>query len=272
MRCFLIGLFSLFLSTEIWASLTINQSLSNQEYLKHGKQFYTQSCVGCHGEKGDGNGPGSAFLNPKPRDFTKGIFKFSSTPLGYLPTDQDLMRTISMGLHGTSMPNFRLQSENTKTSVIEYIKTFSDAWKNPAKIKEPVQGAPFPAEDFKNHEKFIARAQKGRALYLENCFVCHGVKGYGDGEGGLELADDWGNPLKPANLTKPYIKSGYSVKDIYRTVMNGLNGTPMVAYKDTISDDGLWDVSAYVLYLRGLNSGLYGSNPPIKEFTPEEIK
>jgi cytochrome c oxidase cbb3-type subunit I/II len=272
MRCFLIGLFSLFLSMEIWASLSINQSLSNQEYLKHGKQLYGQSCVGCHGEKGDGNGPGSVFLNPRPRDFTKGIFKFSSAPLGYLPTDADLLRTISQGLHGTSMPSFRLMTENSKISLIEYIKTFSDAWKDPAKRKEPTQGAPFPADDFKNHGKFIARAQKGRTLYLENCMVCHGAKGHGDGEGGMELSDEWGNAIKPANLTKSTIKSGSSVKDIYRTVMNGLNGTPMVSYKDTITDDGLWDLTAYVLYLRGLNSGLYGSNPPIKEFTPEETK
>ncbi|MFI5391665.1 MAG: c-type cytochrome [Bacteriovoracales bacterium] len=272
MRFTLLSIITLFYSLEIWASLSINQSLSNQEYIKHGKEIYLQSCVGCHGEKGDGNGPGSAFLNPKPRDFTKGIFKFSSTPLGSQPTDADLVRTLSQGLRGTSMPNFGLLSANSKFSVIEYIKTFSEEWKNPAKFKEPVQGAPFPVEDFKNHKKFVARAQKGRALFVENCITCHGAKGLGDGEGGQELSDDWGNPIKPANLTKPWIKSGATVKDIYRTVMNGLNGTPMVAYKDTISDDGLWDVAAYVLYLRGLRAGLYGTNPPIKEITPEEIK
>ena len=108
MRFSLIACLLLFISLEVGASLTINQSLSNQEYLKYGKQLYSQSCIGCHGEKGDGNGPASTFLNPKPRDFTKGLFKLSSAPLGSLPTDQDLMRTISQGVNGTAMPRFTI--------------------------------------------------------------------------------------------------------------------------------------------------------------------
>ena len=42
----------------------------------------------------------------KPRDFTKGIFKFRTTPLGSLPTEADLMRTIRTGVSGTMMPTF----------------------------------------------------------------------------------------------------------------------------------------------------------------------
>ncbi len=272
MRFKLIGIILTIFSLEALASLSMNQTLSNQEYLKHGKEIYTQNCMGCHGEKGDGNGVGSPFLNPRPRDFTKGIFKFSSAPLGALPTDNDLFRTITQGLNGTAMPSYRFLSENSKISLIEYIKTFSPEWKNSTKIKEEVTSSAFPSEDFKDHSKFITRAKKGRALFVENCTVCHGIKGLGDGEGGMELSDDWGFPIKPANLTKAYIKSGYTAKDIHRTVMNGLNGTPMVSYKDTLTDDGLWDVTAYVLYLRGLSAGLYGNNPPIKEITKEEIK
>lgn len=34
-----------------------------------GKSFYTENCTGCHGEKGDGKGPRSDFIMPKPRDF-----------------------------------------------------------------------------------------------------------------------------------------------------------------------------------------------------------
>ena len=47
-------------------------------------------CVGCHGANGDGKGPAADMLIVKPRDFTKGIFKFRSTPSGTLPTDEDL--------------------------------------------------------------------------------------------------------------------------------------------------------------------------------------
>lgn len=34
------------------------------------KEIFTQRCVSCHGEKGAGDGPASAGLDPKPRNFT----------------------------------------------------------------------------------------------------------------------------------------------------------------------------------------------------------
>ena len=33
------------------------------------EKIFQQRCVTCHGEKGQGNGPGSAALTPKPRNF-----------------------------------------------------------------------------------------------------------------------------------------------------------------------------------------------------------
>lgn len=35
-----------------------------------GEANYKTLCVACHGEKGDGNGPAGAALNPKPGNFT----------------------------------------------------------------------------------------------------------------------------------------------------------------------------------------------------------
>ena len=43
--------------------------------------LYREHCVHCHGISGDGSGPTSAFLNPYPRDFRLGKFKYKSTPL-----------------------------------------------------------------------------------------------------------------------------------------------------------------------------------------------
>ncbi|MDH3202198.1 MAG: c-type cytochrome [Myxococcales bacterium] len=34
------------------------------------EEIFNARCVTCHGEKGKGDGPGSAALNPKPRDYT----------------------------------------------------------------------------------------------------------------------------------------------------------------------------------------------------------
>ena len=264
-------LFFCFESTLIDAK-NFAQSIHNQEMIKHGKNVYRQRCTGCHGEKGDGKGPAAIFLNPKPRDFTKGIFKFSSTPYDALPTDQDLMRTLTQGIYGTSMPSFSLIPEISRLSLVEYIKTFSDVWKKQENYQAPLKGDVFPLQDFKNFNKFVKRAKKGRTIFIEQCTICHGIQGKGDGEGSEGLEDDWENPIKPANLTKAFIKSGKSVESIYRVLLSGIAGTPMPSFYEAISNKDMWDVSAYVLYLRGHSQGLYGNKNPIKPITKAELE
>ncbi len=87
-----------------------------------GEGLYRQHCVHCHGITGNGRGPTAAFLNPYPRDFTRGIFKFTSTPVGIKPTEQDLHRTLVKGLPGTAMPSFKLLSEGELEALIDYVK------------------------------------------------------------------------------------------------------------------------------------------------------
>ncbi len=266
-----LGLSLLLIPTISLGQSSFVQSVFNQGMIKHGKEIYLQRCVGCHGVNGDGKGEAAMFLDPKPRDFTTGTYKFRSTPLDSLPTDEDLMRTLSKGLTGTSMPSFHLIPEVSRLAVIQYIKTFSDAWQDEDNYNGPLGGAPLPAEAFRSHDSFIAMAKKGRALYVENCLTCHGQEGLGDGEGAEGLEDDWGFAIKPANLTLKSIKSGHSVEDIYRVIMTGIGGTPMPSFKDVISDKEMWDVSAFVLYLRGKGAGMYGDELPISKITEDEI-
>src|SRR5574337_2087133 len=68
-----------------------------------GKALYEKKCVVCHGAEGMGNGKAEFVLFPKPRNFTKGIYKIRSTTT--LPTDTDLFRTITRGIPGTAMPS-----------------------------------------------------------------------------------------------------------------------------------------------------------------------
>ena len=248
------------------------QTIADQEILKHGEDVYNNRCIGCHGAKGDGRGTAAKFLDPKPRDFTSGIFKFKSTPNESLPTDGDLVHTLSKGVLGTSMPSFPSMPEVSRYAVAQYIKSFSDVWKNKENMLAPVQGAPFPLDDFRDHGLFIVRADKGRALYKENCLDCHGMSGRGEGADAQELEDDWGHRIRPASLRKPFIKSGRSVRDIYRVLLTGMAGTPMPSFKDALSDDELWNVSAYILYIRGVEAGVYMDALPLKPITPEEIE
>src|SRR6478672_4205180 len=73
--------------------------------------LYREHCAHCHGITGDGVGPTAVFLNPYPRDYRKGQFKFKSTPVGQKPTHADLKKVVLEGVPGTAMPSFKLLPE-----------------------------------------------------------------------------------------------------------------------------------------------------------------
>jgi mono/diheme cytochrome c family protein len=87
-----------------------------------GEGLYRQHCVHCHGITGNGRGPTAAFLNPYPRDFTRGTFKFKSTPIGIKPTDDDLRLILINGVAGTAMPSFALLSSSEINALVDYVK------------------------------------------------------------------------------------------------------------------------------------------------------
>src|SRR5262249_26611175 len=85
------------------------------EKLAVGSVLYRRHCLHCHGLTGDGHGPTSPWVNPHPRDYRPGMFKFTSTLLGgkaRKPSRADLLRTLKQGIEGTSMPTFGLLPEN----------------------------------------------------------------------------------------------------------------------------------------------------------------
>jgi len=87
-----------------------------------GYGLYRRNCLHCHGVSGAGDGPTAAFLYPIPRDYRKGLFKFTSTPNGARPARDDLTRTIKNGLHGTSMPAFEaLLSDDEISQLVDYV-------------------------------------------------------------------------------------------------------------------------------------------------------
>ena len=91
---------------------------------RHGEPagLYREHCVQCHGISGDGRGPTAAFLNPYPRDFRLGKFKFKSTPLRRPPTNEDLTNVIRHGIPGTAMPAFQTLSPAEVEALVDYVK------------------------------------------------------------------------------------------------------------------------------------------------------
>jgi len=216
--------------------------------------LYDRYCSGCHGAAGNGAGAAADMLIVKPRDFTKGVFKFRTTPAGSLPTDADLYRTITRGINRTSMPGWSLLPERERWALVGVVKSFYPEWEKRG-AGTPVDLPP-PPDDLMADQ----RVGRGRAVYeLLECGTCHGETGKGDGPSAAKLAaDTWGNPQKPFNFTKGALKSGGAPDDVYRTFMTGLNGTAMPSYHDILSEpDGeyvfegdAWALVAYVLSLR----------------------
>ncbi len=62
-----------------------------------GKASYETNCLSCHGPTGKGDGPVGAVLNPKPRDFSAGDFKFDTDGDGTAGSDEDLQQVIQQG-------------------------------------------------------------------------------------------------------------------------------------------------------------------------------
>jgi mono/diheme cytochrome c family protein len=87
--------------------------------------LYREHCAHCHGITGDGAGPTAAFLNPYPRDYRKGWFKFKSTPIGIRPTHDDLKRIVLDGIPGTAMPSFKLLPDLEVEALVHYVKYLS---------------------------------------------------------------------------------------------------------------------------------------------------
>jgi DMSO reductase family type II enzyme heme b subunit len=208
-----------------------------------GKQVYEKRCAFCHGIEGKGDGPAAPFLDPRPRDFTRGLYKIRSTPSGTLPTDDDLFRIVTEGMPGTSMPAWRTLPEHERRAVIQYVKGFSDRFKT--------EGAGTPIQVGGEIGSSKESLDKGHRLYQDlECFSCHGKEGRADGPSVPTLKDDWGDRTRPADLTKRWnFRGGGSVKAIYTRFNTGIAGTPMPSYADSIDAEQSWHLSNYVASL-----------------------
>ncbi len=243
--------------------------------LQHGYALYSKYCVQCHGVNGDGNGAVAEHLNPKPRDYTLGVFKFTSTPYGSKPRRSDLVHTVTRGVTGTSMPSFDRFSEEQLNDVVEYIlaltfrgelerqlaayayddeelpdeegleETIDEilaAWEDSSsKIVLPVTVMPpMTEESVRNgHEIFLGKA----------CNKCHGKFGRGGSMGNVEIGKDaWGNDGSAADLSSGMFRGGDRPVDIYRRISSGINGTPMPSFKKTFQDnpDDIWNLVHFI--------------------------
>ncbi len=162
-----------------------------------------------------------------------------------MPTDADLFRIVSLGIHSTGMPPWRfLLSEEDRWALVAHLKTLSE------RFQERGPGTPV---DLGSEPQAVTAdmVDRGGRIYAEvKCGQCHGDEGYGDGPSALTLVDSFGNAIPPRNYHKAAdFKRGHTLRDIALTIHTGNNGTPMPAYDEAMTEQEIWDLAAYIMSL-----------------------
>ncbi len=264
--------------------LSRDRTIQSQLFL--GAAVYTKRCVQCHGVSGDGAGVAADYLFPRPRDYRKGIFKFTTTPYGLKPRRSDLKDTIIRGIRGTSMPSFKLLSKEEMEAVVEYVLALTHRGELEEALAYEIDSEeeldPDVIPDFVDEIKeaweeaevsvvhpltlqpefTMEHVERGKVAFKEKgCVKCHGDDGRGQTKGNIGT-DGWSFPTQAADLTSGMLHGGQKPIDIYRRILSGINGTPMPGFKSLLQEnpDTAWDLVSFVLYIS--NERRRGGIPP----------
>ena len=244
-----------------WTPDQLGRGMTSQEgrQLHLGREVYATYCVGCHGEKGDGNGPAARFLDPKPRDFRVGRIKFAHVSSGDAPRDEDYDRVISHGLSGTAMPSFALLPPQERSAVRAYLKTFSKKKQTPG-ATPPLGNDPFTRDPSRGIET-------GKATYhaAAKCWSCHPAYEQWPEISRLTVAaslpapepapelyeshvkeSEWGTPIRPPDFLSDRVKTGIETDNLAAVISSGVGGTAMPTWGGVLSDKEVWGLAYYV--------------------------
>jgi mono/diheme cytochrome c family protein len=256
------------------------------DQLAKGSVLYRRHCLTCHGVDGGGRGPTGPWVNPHPRDYRQGKFKFLSTVTftGRKPRREDLYRTLMRGIDSTSMPAFNLLSTEDLNHLVSYVihlslrgevefdtmqvilanngskdglkeGTIPDHiqsrlglfMKNWAKSNKPIEPQPYPYTE----NQLAESIQRGYALFTNtegaaSCIGCH----LDFGRQVPFRYDDWGTLVRPANLTSGVYRGGRRPIDFYWRIKGGIDPSAMPAADlkrdDAKKTDEYWDLVNFV--------------------------
>ncbi|NOT01447.1 MAG: c-type cytochrome [Phycisphaerales bacterium] len=224
-----------------------------------GATLFAKYCSICHGDQGDGAGKFAYLMNPRPRNLQQGNFKLATTR-NQIPSDDDLLQTISRGMPGSAMPPWghlpatdlralvtlvrQLHVGGARTELEKWvaegtIKTeeLADALAERTQSEAPLVVPPEPAFD-------DVHWFRGRRTYLEGCATCHGESGHPVAE--AVKYDNEGYPVPPRSFVNGIFKGGDEGHQLYARIVKGLKGTPMPGYGSVYNDEEMWDLIHYV--------------------------
>jgi mono/diheme cytochrome c family protein len=93
------------------------------------------------------------------------------------------------------------------------------------KVKNPIPPTP----------ETLADAEQ---LFSDNCVLCHGEKGLGDGPGAKTIK------VKPANFTDAKLMAAETDGSLFWKMSNGRG--PMPSWKDTLTDKERWELVGFI--------------------------
>jgi cytochrome c oxidase cbb3-type subunit II len=131
--------------------------LARSSDLRRGQQGYARYCATCHGNRGEGDGPGAAGLHPRPVNLSEQ--EYSANRLGF---------SLWNGVAGTAMPAWRELTVVDLSGIAEVVRGFHAASPEPA-IPQAVLAL-------------------GSRVYAGRCAQCHGMNGAGDGTAAGQFA------------------------------------------------------------------------------------
>lgn len=91
-------------------------SVASAELVEKGKTLFQTSCASCHGETGQGNGPGGVALNPPPRNFT------SADGWKNSPLISGIYKTLEEGIPGSGMISYNFLTPEDRFALAHYIR------------------------------------------------------------------------------------------------------------------------------------------------------
>lgn len=220
-----------------WADVEVPPKPALGPLAEAGERLYGWNCLPCHGAEGKGDGPNAKRLGLRPRDFTRGLYKLKSSPAGEAAFDEDLFRTLTVGLPVSFMPGFReALTPDDRWAVVAYLKTLGRGGDGEAKTKIPPS-------------KGAADVARGARLFAA-CAPCHGPQGRADGPSAAALTDVEGRPARLPDLSRGEVEflGGAKASDVYRVLATGMEGSPMPSFA-ALPEEDRRDLAAFVTTL-----------------------
>lgn len=95
-------------------------------------------------------------------------------------------------------------------------------------------------EELRTHARDAAVVERGRALFLRNCTLCHGTAGQG---------------LTGPNLRDEHWLKGSDLQHICESIANGNPARGMAAWSAVLPPDDLHALAAFIVSLQGSEDG-----------------